>query len=316
MKILITGSSGHLGEALVHTLRLQGHETVGIDVLAAPETDVVGSIQDADLVQSCMVGVDVVMHAATLHKPHVASHSAQDFINVNISGTLNLLNAAVSAKVGSFIFASTTSAFGDALAPPPSLPAAWITEDVRAKPKNIYGVSKCAAEDLCQLYARNHHLPCVVLRLSRFFPEQDDDATRGNAYDLLNLQINELLYRRVDIADVVSAHIAAMSSAKRIKFGKYVISATSPFTQNDCVDLRGNVAQALRKYVPSFESVYQSKAWKMLDDIDRVYVNTRAREELDWRPTYDFAQALKAISEGKDPRSPLSQSIFAKGYHR
>jgi UDP-glucose 4-epimerase len=316
VRILVTGSSGHLGEALVRSLRMQGHEVIGLDVLPAKETTVVGSIQDQDLVQRCLKGVDAVMHSATLHKPHVVTHSMQNFIDVNLSGTLTLLEAAAAERVGSFVFSSTTSTFGDALAPPLTEAAAWITEEVMPQPKNIYGVSKCAAEDLCQLFSRNHGLACVVLKLSRFFPETDDDAKRAEKFDLLNLQINELLNRRVDIADVVSAHVLAMEAAPRLGFAKVIISATSPFMPADLVELRGQAASVLRKRVPAFEAVYQAKAWKMLDDVDRVYVNAKARKLLNWQPKYDFCQAIAALAKDEDPRSSLAQSIPMKGYHR
>ena len=164
MKYLVTGSSGHLGEALVRTLREQGHEVVGVDLLESDYTTHVGSIAERPTVEECMRGVDVVFHAATLHKPHVATHARQEFVDTNITGTLNLLEAAVAEGVRAFIYTSTTSVFGDSLVPVDDAPAAWITEDVRPMPKNIYGVTKSAAEDLCQLFARNQKLPCLVLR--------------------------------------------------------------------------------------------------------------------------------------------------------
>src|SRR5687767_731853 len=156
-----------------------------------------------------MKGVTAVLHAATLHKPHVATHSRQKFVDVNVTGTLNLLEEAAAAGVRAFIFTSTTSVFGDALVPPPGAPAAWITEKVRPVPKNIYGVTKAAAEDFCQLFHRNQKLPVVVLRTSRFFPEEDDSAAVRAAFADSNHKANELLSRRVDIADVVSAHLLA-----------------------------------------------------------------------------------------------------------
>src|ERR1700733_10801002 len=155
MKVLVTGSAGHLGEALVRSLVDLQYEVVGLDILASPFTTCVGSISDRLCVQRCMSGVQAVFHAATLHKPHVATHNRQDFVDTNITGTLNLLEEAVTAGVRSFVYTSTTSAFGDALVPQPGAPAAWVTEAVAAVPKNIYGVSKAAAEDLCQLFHRN-----------------------------------------------------------------------------------------------------------------------------------------------------------------
>jgi UDP-glucose 4-epimerase len=134
-------------------------------------------------VRRCLDGIEAVVHAATLHKPHVATHARQQFVDTNVTGTLTLLEEAVAAGVGRFVFTSTTSAFGRALSPPPGAPAAWVTEDVAPVPRNVYGVTKTAAEDLCQLVSRDQGLPCVVLRTSRFFAEPDDDAAVRDAYE-------------------------------------------------------------------------------------------------------------------------------------
>ena len=209
MRILVTGSAGHLGEALMRTLATQKRAAVGIDILRSPYTTYVGSVADRTFVKRHMAGIDTVLHAATLHKPHVATHTRQDFVDTNVTGTLNLLEEAVAAGVTSFVFTSTTSVFGDALIPPAGAPAAWITEDVTPVPKNIYGVTKAAAEDLCELVHRDHGLPVLILRTSRFFPEPDDRDDVRAAFPDANLKVNELLYRRVDLADVVGARYAA-----------------------------------------------------------------------------------------------------------
>ena len=97
MKYLVTGSSGHLGEALVRTLRQQNQQVIGIDILPSPFTDRIGSIANRDFVKDCMQGITVVLHAATLHKPHIKTHTRQDFIDTNSTGTLNLLEEAALA---------------------------------------------------------------------------------------------------------------------------------------------------------------------------------------------------------------------------
>lgn len=315
MKILVTGSSGHLGEALVRTLRQTAHRVTGVDIIASPFTDTVGSITDREVVRSAMEGVDAVIHTATLHKPHVATHSRQQFVDTNISATLNLLEEAATARIDSFIFTSTTSTFGDALSPPPGAPAVWITEDVLPAPKNIYGMTKTAAEDLCRLFHRNHGIPCVVLRTSRFFPEADDDPDKRRSHGDTNLKVNEFLHRRADVADVVSAHLRALECAPSIGFGKFIISATTPFTRRDLAALRTDVRTVLRDCVPAFEAVYERLGWDVPEDIDRVYVNDHARKTLGWNPEYDFGNILDSLRAGQDPRSPLARVVGSKGYH-
>jgi UDP-glucose 4-epimerase len=166
MTVLVTGSAGHLGEALMRGLLAAGRPALG--------------------------------HAASLHKPHVATHTCQDFIDANVTGTLILLEEAAAAGVESFILTSTTSAFGSALTPAAGEPAAWVTENVVPVPRNIYGVTKVAAESLCELFFRRHRLPGIVLRTSRFFPEADDDPVMRNSYSTDNAQANEMLNRRID----------------------------------------------------------------------------------------------------------------------
>ena len=315
MRVLVTGSAGHLGEALVRTLRPVGHDAVGLDVLPSPHTDVVASVCDRAAVRSAMAGIDAVVHAATLHKPHVGSHSRQDFVDTNVTGTLVLLEEAVAAGVGAFVHTSTTSAFGRALTPADGAPAAWITEDVVPRPRNIYGATKVAAEDLCELVARDHGLPCLILRTSRFFPEPDDSEQVRSGFADANAKVNELLYRRIDLADVVGAHLAALAKAPQLGFGRYVVSATTPFGPEDLEELHRDAPAVVGRLFPPYAEVYERLGWRMFPRIDRVYVNARARADLAWTPRYDFGHVLELLRAGEVPRSALATSVGAKGYH-
>ena len=314
-RVLVTGSAGHLGEALVRVLRGQGRDVVGLDLLASPFTTVTGPVTDRAVVRRCLAGVGTVLHAATLHKPHIGSHRRRDFVDTNVSGTLALLEEAVAAGVGSFVFTSSTSVFGRALTPSPGEPATWITEDVTPVPRNIYGVTKAAAEDLCEIIARDHGLPVVVLRVSRFFPEDDDRDEVRTAYAGANVKANEYLYRRVDIQDAVEAHLLAMAGAPAIGFGRYIISATTPFTPADRAGLGRDAPAVVRRLFPDADAEYARRGWAIFGVIDRVYVNDRARAALGWRPRYDFRRVLDLLKAGQDPRSPLARAVGAKGYH-
>ena len=315
MRILVTGSSGHLGEGLMRVLRDDGADAVGLDVLPGACTDIIGSIVDRALVRRCLEGIDAVLHTATLHKPHVGSHTRQAFVDTNVTGTLNLLEESVAANVRRFVFTSTTSAFGRALTPQPGEPAAWITEDVAPIPRNVYGVTKTSAEGLCELLHRDHGLPVLILRTSRFFPEADDRDEVRAAYDDANLKANELLHRRVDLEDAVTAHKLALDRAPAIGFGRYIISATTPFTREDLQELRTDAPAVVARHVPEHAGLYDHLGWRMFPTIERVYDNARARGELGWTPRYDFRYALTQIAAGRPGRSDLAISVGAKGYH-
>ena len=315
MKVLVTGSSGHLGEGLVRKLRDANHEVVGLDAKPSEFTTVVGSIADRDRVRACMAGVHTVYHTATLHKPHIVTHSMEEFVETNVRGTLVLLEEAAACQVASFVFTSTTSVYGDALRRPPGEPAVWVTEETTPIPRNIYGVTKMAAEDLCRLFHRKRALNCIVLRTSRFFPEEDDDESKREAYDDGNLKANEFLFRRADLEDIVDAHLLASEKAASIGFGKYIISATTPFVAEDLPELRTNAPGVVRKRAPGYEQVYERREWKMFEGIDRVYVTEAARRDLGWEPQYDFAHVLQRLREGADPRSPLARAVGLKRYH-
>lgn len=333
--VLVTGSSGHLGTALMLRLPALGFRPLGVDILppSCPTVrsrvgdTLVGSISDRSFVSETLTDnphIRHIIHAATLHKPHVASHTAQAFIDTNVTGTLTLLEAAAEMLVprgsfASFIFISTTSTFGGALSPGPGLPAAWIDESVTPKPKNIYGVTKCAAEDLCYLaHKANPALPVLVLRTARFFPEEDDDAERRAAMAEDNLKVLELTYRRCDIHDVVGACRSAMLAAGDIGWGKYIISAPPPFSRDhETLDALngGRSADVMERVAPGIGDVFHARGWKFLPHIDRVYDSSKAVEHLGWEPEYTFERTVEKVRRGEEWRSPLALQVGRKGYH-
>ena len=320
-KVLVTGSAGHLGEALMRAFRATERPAAGLDIKSSAFTEYVGSIVDRALVKRCMRDVKTVIHTATLHKPHIATHAMRDFVETNIAGTLVLLEEAAAAGVECFLYTSTTSAFGDALSPAANEPAAWITEDVTPIPKNIYGVTKLAAESLCELFFRKHRLPTMVLRTSRFFPEDDDDAAIRSRYETANLQANELLYRRADIQDIVTAHLAAETRLRDPGFRsdkgfrRYIISAQTPFQRSDCAQLRSSAAEVVQRLFPESAALYAARQWTLFPSMDRVYDSSLAIRELGWQPRYDFQHVLDCLKKGADFRSPLAHEVGSKGYH-
>ena len=113
----------------------------------------------------------------------------------------------------------------------------------------------------------------------------------------------------------MDAHLLALERAPAIGFGRYIISATTPFTRQDAADLRADAPAVVDRRVPGWREVYQPRGWTMFDAIDRVYDNAAARADLGWRPRWDFAHVIDRLQRGEDPRSPLARAIGSKGYH-
>ncbi len=299
--VLVTGSSGWLGAALVRRL---GAAAVGLDPVPAPTTQVVGSVADADLVRRTIRrrGITAVVHAGALHKPHVATHSAEAFIDVNVRGTLVALQAASDLGVERFVFTSTTSLLIDRdirYGTPDR--AHWLTE-ARAplRPRNIYGVSKLAAEQLCRLHHELSGLPVTILRTSRFFPEDDDKAHRI-AQSGPNTKANELLFRRLTLDDCVDAHLHALERAPALGFDTFIVSAPTPFQTGDAAALATDAPAVVARYHPRYLEVYARLGWTMFPQITRVYDATRSERVLGFRCRTDFGVVLDRLAAGEDP---------------
>lgn len=273
MRILITGSSGLLGRTIAELMPAR-HEVVGLDLVPGPCTTHRGSVVDPAAVAAAMAGVDRVIHTASLHAPDVARRSRHDFLTVNLTGTLNVLEAAAAARVRRFVYTSTTSLYGHALIP--SDRTVWVTEDLLPRPRDIYDVTKLAAEHLCADFHRRERLKVICLRTGRFFPEPPHVVA-----------VNRLS-RGLDVRDAAAAHILAIENDK-VPFGVYNISARSPFLESDCHDLFTDAASVISRHSPWAAASFAERGWTIPDTIDRVYVTAHAETDLGYSPRYNFA---------------------------
>jgi nucleoside-diphosphate-sugar epimerase len=299
MHILLTGSSGWLGRFLAPRLRQLGHQVTGLDVAQGADTDVRGSVTDKALIERLFGerGIEAVIHGGALHKPDIERYPAQDFVAVNVNGTLNLLEAAAKAGHDRFVFTSTTSLMISQAIRDESGPAAhWLDESAGPlEPRNIYGVTKLAAEGLCRLHHLEHGLNCVVLRTARFFPEEDDTLR-----DLTgpNLKANEFLYRRLTAEDAARAHIAALERAPSLGFGIFVISAPPPFSLDESEALKRDAAAVVSRHFPEAPELYRKQGWHLPRSIGRVYDPSAAEKLMGFRCNTDFASVLNALKDG------------------
>ncbi len=279
MRALVTGSSGHLGAAIAEQLS-RSHEPIGIDLVPGKWTKRVMSIVDRAAVFQIVREVDAILHTASLHQPHVATHSRQVFVDTNITGTLNLLEAAIQSGVQRFVYSSTTSLYGEAMVP--NEEAVWVTEELVPRPRDIYDITKIAAEELCRNIALNIGMSTLCLRVSRFFAETS------------RLQALYRLYRGVDVRDAAAAHVLALT-VQDIPFDIMNISARSPFRKSDLPMLLRNAPAVLRERVPDVVETFARHNWELPTSIDRVYVIEKAERLLGYRPIYGIDEFIDEV---------------------
>jgi len=298
MRILLSGSSGWLGRFLAPRLRAAGHSVTGLDVAPGADTDAVGSVADRPLVDRLFGehGIEAVIHAGALHKPDIVRYPERAFAEVNVTGTRNLLEAAVAAGNDRFVFTSTTSLMISERIRSGALAAAvWLDEESPPAPRNVYGVTKLAAEALCREFHEAHGLDVAILRTGRFFPEEDDTHRDLNGP---NTKANEFLNRRLAVEDAAEAHLVALEKAPGLGCETFILSAPPPFVRGDCEALARDAAAVIARYFPEAPRLYAEAGWSLPARIDRVYDPARAERLLGFRCRTDFSAILDALERG------------------
>lgn len=300
MRVLLTGSSGWLGRYLAPLLAENGHRVTGLDVVPGAHTDVVGTVADRALVERTMGehGIEAIIHGGALHKPDIVRYPRRAFVDVNVTGTLGLIEAAVAAGNDRFLFTSTTSLMvrADVRAGAGERGAWWMDEDFGPiEPRNIYGITKLAAEQAVKLVHREHGINVAILRTGRFFPEDDDTHAVPSGP---NLKANELLHRRLTVEDAAAAHLAALDAAPTIGCDTFILSAPPPFVRDDAEELGRDARAVIARYYPDAAELYAAAGWVLPTTIGRVYDPSRAERRFGWRARSDFGSVLAALRDG------------------
>lgn len=291
MKILITGSAGRVGRAIYIKL-MRTHNVVGIDRTPCSTADFVGDIRDGILISEALENIDVIIHTAALHAPHVGLVTDKDFQSINVDATEQLALAGIKAGVKHFIFTSTTALYGYASTPIGI--TGWINEQVNPKPKSIYHKSKIAAETKLKEISNQFNLPVTVLQMSRCFPEHAD------------LMAVFRLTRGIDARDVANAHLCAVE--KRLRgFNRFIISGKTPFSPTDCKNLYDDAKFIIAQKCPEIASAFKQRGWDLPDTLDRVYDSSSAQNKLGWLPIYGFNSVLEMLDAEIAEVLPISK---------
>lgn len=278
MKIAVTGTSGRIGRA-IHFSLCHEHEVVGIDRSVSSATTHLGEIDDYKLLTKAFKGASAVVHTAALHAPHVGIFEDSEFYRINIEGTKTVIQAAIDCGIQNLVFTSTTALYGHASQQ--SDRAAWIDEATNPQPKSIYHRTKLEAEQLLESMA-SENLKVTTLRMSRCFPEPAPTMAMYR------------LHRGIDARDVAEGHRLALEKPGE-NYRMFLLSGATPFTQNDCYELKHTPELVLRQKCKSICDLFALHGWKLPGSIDRVYDSSLAQQVLAWKPSYGFEDVVRLL---------------------
>jgi UDP-glucose 4-epimerase len=228
MKYLVTGGAGFIGSHIADALVEQGHDVVVLDnfstgkrenLISAPTQLVEGDIRDPETCIKAAKGCAGIFHEAALVSVPDSINRPRDNHDINITGTLNILEAARQQGVKRVVFASSAAIYGDN----PELPK---REDMLPEPKSPYALAKLTGEYYLKVYAECFGLETVALRYFNVFgPRQDPSSMYSGVISIFSERIKKglpiTIYGDgqqtrdfVNVADVVQANLLAMGIQK------------------------------------------------------------------------------------------------------
>ncbi len=294
MKCLVTGGAGFIGSHLTDKLIELGHQVVVIDNLMLGKKEFINKkakfvkadIRDFKKIKKHFVGVDVVFHLAADPRLPVSIEDPIATHEINVTGTINVLEAARQAKVKKVIFSSSCAAYGEQTVP--------ITEDVEMSPLSPYGLHKLMGEQYCRLYSSLFGVETVCLRYFNVFgprklatgsypmviPVFLDQKKKGQLLTIVGDGTSTRDY--VHVQDVVRANILAWESS--VGDGMSInIGSDKQSSVNEIADLIGGD----KKNIPERKGEMKN----IQADI------TRAKKLLKWSPKITLQEGLKELKQ-------------------
>jgi UDP-glucose 4-epimerase len=295
-RIIVTGGSGFLGHHLCRALLKAGHTVKNIDLKPNPEVEtVIADICDAPKMLAEVKDADVVFHLAALIEAGESVKFPQRFVDVNISGTVSVLEAMRQNGVKTFVFSSSAAIYGEPLSTP-------IKEDDRTLPINPYGMTKLAMEGLVNSYVATQKMTGISLRYFNLYGPEENHQPETHAIPRFIQQIRsgeevtvwgsgQHLRDFIYITDVVSAHIQALELAEKEpeKYHYFNLSTGQPTAVKDVI---ATLEQLIGK-----KANIKNFPERPGDPLVLVSEPTKANSILNWRAEMNIQEGLKQTVE-------------------
>ncbi len=325
-RVLVTGADGFIGSCLTEKLVAAGarvtalslynsFDTVGwLDTVPATNNLVVvrGDIRDSGFVQRLMREQEIVLHlAALISIPHSYT-AAHAYVDTNVNGTLNVLEAARTLGTSRLVVTSTSEVYGTARYEP-------IDEDHPLQGQSPYSASKIGADAMAEAYARSHEVPVVILRpFNTFGPRQSERAIIPTILRQVldpacsDVQLGDLTPRRdfTFVEDTAAAFLAA-AIAPEIAYG-------TPFNAGSGKSISiGELVETIRSTLGSSKPVVASaeRMRPFASEVRALIANSQKfTAATGWTPTITLAEGIRRTATWWQERLARGAARTATNY--
>ena len=306
MKLVVTGGCGFIGSHLVDHLIDLGHEVVTVDDFSTSEgrdinpkaTLIEGSVTDLDLIMSATRGTDCVFHTAAWARVPRSIDDPVGTHDVNVNGTLNVLQAARENGVGRVVYSSSSSIYGDQ-------DSHLMREDMTPNPMSPYALHKFIGEQYASMYARLFGMSVVSLR---YFNVYGPGQTTTGAYVLVIPRFLKLrdegrlltIYgdgrqtrSYTHVSDVVRANVLAAS--EELPSGENVVLNIGPSEETSVNEIAEMVGGEVEHIIPNPRGEFE--------ELRKAADSTRARTIIGWEPRVSASVGIRTVIDSSDSAS-------------
>lgn len=295
-RIIVTGGSGFLGRHLLRALVKEGYQVKNIDLRVNPEFEtVVADVRDKERMLAEIKDADLVFHLASLIEAGESVKEPQKYIDYNLDGSLNILEAMRQNGIKNMAFSSSAAVYGEPVRVP-------IMEDDRTLPINPYGMTKLAMEALLSSYVSSHGFTGIALRYFNLYGPEEHHEPESHALPRFIKQIydgqevtvwgnGEHQRDYIHVHDIVDAHLKAIKLAegRPNQYHYFNISTEKPASVMEIINLVED-AMGKKANIKNFPP-------RPGDPLLLYADASKARSQLNWQAQVELADGVKEMVE-------------------